>query len=916
MSIQLNPEQRLAVETSGVSVLLTAGAGCGKTGTITARFMHLLGRRDPPEMLAPPLQRLPVGRIGVLTFTNKAAAELRHRIRNECEIEAGKFKRGGKHANAEAEEYWQLVSFAVDGMTISTYHSFYERLVREFAENLEIDPDVRLLDERIAAGLKREAARAALRERLATQDPVLIDYAARHRLDSVVEQVVELLGKGDHQTHVSEIAETDEESLESRWLDEWTEAADPLADRLEELLHNIIAFPTAGLTANWVAKTKDVAGLLSGVGDDRYGALKEAAAKLGGNNPKRPGLTELLETLKEIKESAEFDLISSNSDLLALAAAETVLLARLVEAARAAYDEMKRRRRAVDYDDLVVKTRELAAQGVTPGGRSGPIFDHFLVDEFQDTDRLQSVILQALAGSSFGHGALFVVGDVKQAIYRFRGSDPKALLDLREVIPTDGHLSLSSNYRSRKAVVDFVNILARSMYSDLPDDPSLTCGLRTPAALADDPPAIEMLWTVPDDSKDEAKTGLELLGADKHRTEARNFAAHLRKLVDAGIPVGARRSDGKTVNAGPGDIVMLSRSRTNWRIYEQALMREGFLVHQDAVGGFFQRQEVRDLVHLLAVAEYRMDDLLLAACLRSPMFALSDDSLFLLAGNAQDTGQTIASRFWDGADDLASKIAPADFETLRRARTILTELHLAKATLSPSQVVRLAIELTSYVAIVHATADEPERALANLETLVDDARAFDRDPDFGWPAMIRQWLADLKSSSNFEEAVVDAPKDRIRFLTIHASKGLEFPVVLMPGLNSPSQARSGAYIVHPGMGLVTRSRTADESPDSTDHPAMILASLAVKSDEEREIDNLFYVAVTRAMDKLILSAVFDPSATNKDGKAKKPAGPFLERLAEAFDLNTGLPIAHTSESAPRVIVTRAEEYDRAEAMPS
>ncbi|MBI1324731.1 AAA family ATPase [bacterium] len=911
MEFPLDPEQRRAVEAAGVSVLLTAGAGCGKTGTITARFMHLLGKRDAPELLASPECRVQVGRIGVLTFTNKAAAELRHRIRSACEREAEKHAAlaADSERSAEAARYWQLVSFAVDGMTISTYHSFYERMVREFADMLELDPDVRLLDERIAAGLKREAARDAVRERLTTQDPVLIAYAARHRLDGVVDQLVALLGLGDHQTLVSEIAQADESAFCERWLSGWYARVDPLADRLEALLQEIVAFPATGLTSTWIGKSQAAAEALTRIEDDRYGALSAAVRALPGPYPKRPGLNELLDDLKTLKENTAFDLMQGDLKLLEQAAAETIVLARMVETARGLYEEMKRRRRAVDFDDLVVKVRELSAQGVTPRGRTGPIFEHFLVDEFQDTDRLQSVVLQALAGPSFGHGALFVVGDVKQAIYRFRGSDPEALLELRDVIPPEGHLSLASNYRSRKAIVEFVNILARSMYPDLPDDPSLASGLCTQAALAERPAAVDMLWTVPADGGGApgAQADADLLGSETHRAEAANLAAHLRRLVDAGIPVGARRRDGEVTNARPGDIVLLSRSRSHWRIYEQALMREGFQVHQDSVGGFFRRQEVRDLVNLLAVAEYRMDDLRLAACLRGPMFAVTDETLFMLAGESFRPGQSLADRFWGEPSAGFEGISATDRAMLERARKILEELHRLKAQLPPSRVVRLAIERTGFEAIARATADEPERALANLETLVDDARSFDRDPDFGWPAMIRQWLSDLDSTSRFDEAVVDAPADRIRFLTIHAAKGLEFPVVIMPGLNSPSPQRTGPYLIHPKLGLITRSRTPDESPDGADHPAMALATLAVRDDEDREIDNLLYVAATRAMDKLILSAVFDPAATNKDGSPKTPAGPFLKRLTRAFDLNTGRPFVPGPETPPEVIVHRFEE---------
>jgi|GEM_PF-6837558 len=918
MEFPLDPEQRQAVETSGVSVILTAGAGCGKTGTLTARFLYLMGKRDDPQRLAPAADRVPVGRIGVLTFTNKAAAELRHRIRKACEWEASRHAvAAGIDPDAEkAALHWELVSFAVDGMTISTYHAFYERMVRDYAESLELDPDVRLLDERIAAGLKREAAREAIRERLAAGDPAVIEYAARHRLDGVVDQLVTLLGLGEHQTRVSEIVATDTAELTRKWLRAWEKQVKAGADRLERLLRQIIGLPSGGFTATWNKKTESAAEALANPELERIGALVAAVDALSGNSPRRPDLLELLAELREFKSGESYALMQTDRELLDLAAAETICLASMVESARDRYDELKRRRRSVDFDDLVLKARELAAGGTALRGRSDAIFDHFLVDEFQDTDRLQSAVLQSLAGSSFGTGALFVVGDVKQAIYRFRGSDPEALLELRDSIPPEGHLSLTSNYRSRLEIVEFVNVLARSMYSDAYGDPSLRSGLRSRAALASEPPAIEMLWTIPRspesaqerDSNRRPEVSPEAFEAQ--RAEAANLAAHLRRLVDAGIPVGARRADDRRMNAKPGDIVLLSRSRTHWRIYERALVQEGFEVHQDAVGGFFERQEIRDLVGLLAAVEHRTDDLRLAACLRSPIFAVTDDTLYALARPAAgDSEARLSDRFWNPEAEALGFVGNDVRAILARARSILNELNTLKGVLPPSQIVRLAIERTSYDTILLEIADEPERALANLDALVDDARNFDRDPDFGWPALIRQWIADLETGARAEEAVVDAPAGKIRFLTIHAAKGLEFPVVIMPGLNSPAPARTGPFQVHPAFGLVTRSRIPDDESDGGDHPSWALATLAQKQAEDRETDNLLYVAGTRAMDRLILSAVFDPAALNRDSSPKTPAGPFLKRLVRAFDLNTGEARSPGPETPPKIAVHRFEEFE-------
>lgn len=902
MAFPLDLEQRIAVETEGVSLVVTAGAGCGKTGTITARFLHLLGKREPDGTLAEPAERAPLGRIGVLTFTNKAAAELRHRIRKACDEEAS------LAISPEDAEYWRSVAFAMEGVTISTYHSLYEQLCREFAEQLDLDPDARLLDDRIATGLKREAAREAVRERLSSGDPVLIEYAARHRLDAVVEQLVELIGKGNHQTRVSQIADMEPETLASNWFKSWKRAVKETANALEQVLNDIFLLPREGFTENWLGNMAKASEAMMLAKPDRIGGLIQSASFLVGNAPKRKDLQEKLGILKTIKTSEPYGLMQANPKLLENAAVETILLARLTQTTKLKYADLKSPRRAVDFDDLVEKASELTQRGIPLGGKYLTKFDTLLVDEFQDTDRLQSDILKSLAGNPFDTGQLFVVGDVKQAIYRFRGADPDALLRLRAEMPEEGQLNLMRNYRSCKQIVDFVNLLKDSMYNYLADDPGLMVGLTTKQALNVSVPAVHFLWTVPkpkpkdeqavQESKDEDEVGHE-----QHRAEAKAVAQKLRDLIDQGLMVGAKNLKGETWKADSKDIVFITRSRSKWWVYEQALRNQGFEVHQDSVGAFFQSQEIRDLINFLAVIENRMDDVRLAAALRGPLFNISDEALFAVA--QLESGTTLADRFW--RSDLAETplIDVTDQQILKRAKDLILAMAELKAVVEPSEIVKRVIFETEFEAIVRSTAEEPEQACANLEKLVDEARTFDHDPDFGWPSMIRQWLADLTHFAKAEEAVVDAPKDKIRFLTIHSAKGLEFPVVVMPGLQSAGNNRTGPFMIHPEQGLITRSRTSDtDEAEPDDHPAWLTGKLATKVVEEKEDDNLLYVAVTRAMDHLILSAFFDPTATTAAGEPVKPRGPFLKRLAQAFNLTSGKPLNDFNTGSPLIDVSR------------
>lgn len=905
MAFPLDPEQLRAVQTTGTSVVLTAGAGCGKTGTITAKFLNLLGKREPDGRLAPAEERVSLGRIGVMTFTNKAAAELRHRIRTACEDES----RAASVDDTEAAQYWQLVAFAMEGATISTYHSFYEQLCREHAEALGLDPEFKLLDEQIAAALRRESAQEAVRQRLASHDPLLIEYAARHRLDVVVEQIQSLISLGDHQTRVSLLAEMDDEQLANIWQQLWDDQIRPMADLVRDCLFRIIAFDRKGFTKNWQEQIEQAETELGSLHDDYFKALVRATGCLKGPKLNRPGLKEALDELYELRDSDTFELMKAGLDLLDQAMSETVLMARLTQSALAHYAELKGNRRAVDFDDLVEKTNELASQSIPLGGRHQRRFDHFLVDEFQDTDRLQAAILKSLAGNPFDTGQLFVVGDVKQAIYRFRGANPDELLNLRQAMPPAGRQSLVRNYRSRRQIVDFVNTLAVAMYQkpgeeNAARDVQLIAGLQSPLARDTSRAAIDFLWTRPRDQATQANAHTgdegEAQSRENYRAEAAALAVHLKNMVEAGVRVGARSASPEGWAVGAKDIVYISRSRTHWALYEQALRREGFEVHLDSVGAFFQQQEVRDLVHLLAVVENPLDDIRLAATLRGPLCGVSDETLFWLG---QQSGRTsFAEQFWKTDQGDLHFVTEAEKQNLQRAKATITQLAALRAGTRPSQIVRQAIAATEAATLVARTWAEPEQALANLAQLVDEARAFDHDVDLGWPAMIRQWLANLEGSKT-DEAVVEAPTGKVRFLTIHSSKGLEFPVVVMPGLHSQSRSTSSPFLIHPQLGLITRSRSADtDETETDDHPAWKLTKQAIKIEEEHETDNLFYVAATRAMDHLVLSAVFDPNATDRNNQPAKPTGPFLKRLASAFDLGTGRALVPVLENLARVTV--------------
>ncbi|MFM7129242.1 MAG: 3'-5' exonuclease [bacterium] len=318
-------------------------------------------------------------------------------------------------------------------------------------------------------------------------------------------------------------------------------------------------------------------------------------------------------------------------------------------------------------------------------------------------------------------------------------------------------------------------------------------------------------------------------------------------------------------------------------MYERALRESGLEAYLDSSSGLFSRQEIRDLVNLLALVENPSDDLLLAAVLRGPFGAISDESLLHLS--QKDSCCSLAEIFWRADFNDFFQAASTDVDAMDGLRALLKKLSRARTELLPSQVVELAMELTAYHEMIGATSLKGSQPVQNLDVLVNDARSFDHDPDFGWPAMIRQWISDL-DGGKVNEAVAEPPGNMIRFLTIHAAKGLQFPVVIMIGVNGKEQVDQTSWKIHPEFGLVTKSRSGDSDDSDSDqnHLAWMLATLESKKAEAKEVDNLLYVAATRAEDYLIVSASFKLKEPNQELKA---TGEMLKRIERVFKLETG-----------------------------
>jgi ATP-dependent helicase/nuclease subunit A len=888
VALSLTRQQRRALEVSDASVALSSGAGCGKTTVLTERFLSALD-----ESGGRPLRALVA-----LTFTEKAARELRHRIRKQCRE---------RLASGEDAARWWAVLRGLDAAPIGTFHEFCARLLRRHALHAGIDPEFAILDESIAASLREEAVRAALRRLLAARDADLIDLATDYGLRQV-RDALGPLASGRAAPDIEAWSQLALEAIVERWQvlmgnRVWPAARDmawPHVRRCRRLLE--------GLDSREPKIRERRAALLDALDRLVPEALPCPAADLDelvallrvSDLPRKKGwpsdqvhdeIRDAFEALREeIKDHVKPAITWDGPGALA-EAQQGLRFARLLLAVRREYDRLKRRRRGLDFDDLLIRARDLIRDHLeavlrAPAG-DAPLFEFVLVDEFQDTDAVQSEILRLLAGSEFLAGRLFVVGDVKQSIYRFRGAEPSIFQEWRAEFLEKGRLNLTENFRSVPGIVQFVNALFGDCFLDIdPIAQSEAGGHRLLPVRREDTcqPVVEFLW--PDLGNPDLEAAVDeqarRTAHDRRTIEAACLARRLRERLDAGWTIFDRHSK-TTRPAHPGDVALLFRAMTDLWPYESALANEGFDYHTIGGSAFYAQQEVHDVINLLSVVEDPLDEVALAGALRSPFFGLSDEGLFWLATTFPDRGLT-AGLF--RVAEIA-QLSPLDRERAERALALLSRRRAVKDRVPMAHLVAQVLDESGFEGAL-VCEFLGERKLANTRKIIRLARDFDRQGGFTLADFVARLRADLENEPREEQAATtDESSESIRLMSIHQSKGLEFPIVVLPDLDRARSGQSPLVAHHAEFGLLVRppqpSPSLGESADDPSVPGVAWQAYRKldRALDEQESRRLFYVAATRARDALILSAGRPP------GESVPRSATAIQLLDERFDRRTG-----------------------------
>jgi ATP-dependent exoDNAse (exonuclease V) beta subunit len=854
------------------NLALMAGAGAGKTYSLVTMVLHLFaGAREAGPAIKP-------SRLCMLTFTDKAAAEMRARTRarldalaqgeaQEPELRASLERLGRRFPD---QDTWRALREDLGTAIVGTFHSLCGQLLRRAPPGLGIDPAFEVLDELEALGLVQDVCERVVLDALEAGDALTrelcqeLTFSGQGFSDGLVSSLRQVYGKMREEglraatASVANVAEARAEleaviqqarahCAQARPLDakaEWRTLIGACERALEGMTpENFFeADRLPSLKAAFLADGRNFARVSKGAA----GPLRSVYWLTFG---KSDGSVLRLEDAFAAWRTAPFE------------ATFRALLTQVEERHEVEFT----RRNVFDFNALLVKARDLLRDHPAFRRQVQERMGALLVDEFQDTNRLQLELVLLLAERREGGprpvapeadpravlpmepAFLCAVGDRKQSIYEFRGADVSVFTLLADKIVSEGGARdfLRHNRRSVPAVLDFFNrafagVLVGSspprpyevVY--VPEEDDLSPVRRELA----EGPAVERLIIGEAESTAEAR-----------ENDAEAVARRLRVMLAPGAVACVAHEDGQRLRpVRGGEIAILLRTFTHLEVYRQALIRHG-VPHRVLRGrGFYGAQEVLDLASLLSLLSDTDDALALAAVLRSPLVGLSDASLFRLVG---EYGLSLAEV---RQKDLSTCELPVKERVrLERFLAALPSLRRERDRLGVRALLQVALEVTGYREAMAGT-PYAEQASANIDKLLTLAGRRDERGTGGCVAFARElrMLAD-SDPTEAQADLLDAGDPRaVQLLTIHRAKGLEWPVVVVPALGGKRRTTTARAYFERTHGLALRPWLPDTLEDFTSS-RFEQVKQELKCRELAEYRRLLYVALTRARDMLILS---------------------------------------------------------------
>lgn len=873
MGVNWTKEQRQVIEAQNCDLLVSAAAGSGKTAVLVERILTML--TDPARMVD-------IDRLLIVTFTNAAAGEMKDRIRGAIEERIVELEaKGGE--DSRLLEHLQRQTSLLSNAQITTIHSFCQYVIRNYFHTIDLDPSIQIADEGEQELLQHDVLKDLLEEKYRENSEEFLhmtECMAPGKDDTALEDLVwnlysfsqsfpwpkKWLEKCREAYDVSSAQELDQ----AEWAKELTEYVTELLVDIKEQIEN-------ALVAIWEAEgpyfyedtlkedLKLIEHLLSAASySEQNGAFRimEGWTRLSSKKDEKVS-EKKKEQIKALREEYK-KVISDLRESFYYAPTETIIhqmrgclpivetLTRLTEEFSERFLQEKQKKNRMDFNDLEHYALEILIcheDGTPKPSRVAKDlasrYVEIMIDEYQDSNFVQELILSSVSGKGEGRHNMFMVGDVKQSIYRFRQARPELFMEKYHTYsPEEGNtrrIDLHCNFRSRREVLEGINFLFEQIMEQrlggVQYDEAAALYPGAEFAEGDDQSFRNTEVLLLDTSEETSVDLEEISGETPREMEARLVADRIRQMV------GKERvwdKEGKVYRPVQyGDVVILLRTVQGWaEVFCKTLTDLDIPAYSSSRTGYFSTVEVETVLSLLRLIDNPLQDIPMAAVLRSPIAGLSGEEMAAIRSRHPEKTFCEACM-----EDPSLKDFFAMLQEFRRMAND-TPMH------------ELLVQILSRTGYGNYAAAMPggSQRKANLDMLVEKAVSYERGSYRGLYHFIR-YIENLhKYDVDFGEANVGRQENAVRIMSIHKSKGLEFPVVFVSGMGkmmNQSDSRS-AVITHARMGI---GCDYVEPVLRLKRETLLKGFLKKKTLLENLGEELrvLYVALTRAKEKLILT---------------------------------------------------------------
>ena len=900
MGVTFTKDQQKVIDLRNRNILVSAAAGSGKTAVLVERIITRLTKDTPP---------IDVDQLLIVTFTEAAAAEMKERIRNAIE----------KALEEDPEnEHLQRQSSLIHNALITTIHSFCLSVIRDYFHTIDLDPSFRIGEEGELKLLKQDVLEEVLEKWYQESAPEFVRFLesiATGKDDRKIEEVILQLYEYSRsypnpdkwlelcvENYDIDSVEDFEESILAKIVLEYSQhILNDVENNLEcareicledggprvyeDAIESDLIFVKKAKSAKTFQERQSI-----------FAALKWA--KLAANRDKmvdedKKEQVKLLrdeckKVIEELGEDYFFDSVEEIRHGMLVAKANAVVLVSIVREFAKAFSEKKQEKNMIDFSDmehlaLRILTSEENGE-LVPSAVAREYQERFLevmIDEYQDSNYIQESILTSVSTVSKGEPNIFMVGDVKQSIYRFRLSRPELFMEKYHTYSADDakeqRIDLSKNFRSRREVLDSTNFIFKQIMTkefggiSYDDKAALYVG-----ASYEEMPNNETEVCIVDaaDFPD---------GENKREMEALAVASKIHQLVKSHQIFD--KKTGAYRKASYGDIVVLTRSLKGWTdVFLKVFQQEDIPAYSASQEGYFETREIQMLLDYLRILDNPLQDIPFVSVLTSPFAMLTDEEL------AQIKCESEGKYFYKKTlSYMENGLNEALKEKLSRFMKQHEEFRNRVAYTAIHELLWKVMEETGYRNYITAMPAGEQRA-ANLEMLIEKAVAFESTSYKGLFHFVRYVEQLHKYDVDYGEAnIVDETSDVVRVMSIHKSKGLEFPIVFVVGMNKlfNLQDTRNNVVLHSELGVGMDFVDVEKR---VKYPSLLKKLIQKEIEKESIAEELrvLYVAMTRAKEKLILSGVV----------------PNLENVLKKY---RGLDF-HKEEQLPFLRIAKARKY--------